>query len=130
MRAIAEESDNRFDWWIMKTFNVLPTDERFRELTTFQRDFIWENFLLDNPEIEAKLKKANEDDPDFNREWEELDKEEKRVEEDVDSDVAEKAFEDYLKNNDLDIPDVDEILRRKGIVLPKANEVDDWEEVD
>lgn len=120
----------------MKTFNVLPTDPKFLDLTEFQREFLWENFLLDNPEIEAKMKKAQEDDPDFDQEWEELDKpdttnDETFETEDDEFTDAEKAFESFLSNSDdLNIPDVDETLRKKGIVLPKTTEVSDWEEVE
>ena len=33
-------------------FKVLPTDSRFKELTSEQVDLLYQHYLLDNPEVE------------------------------------------------------------------------------
>lgn len=156
MKEIAQHPENRFDWWIMKTFMVLPTDQRFLDLTPEQRELLWEHYLLDNPELAKKIENRIND-PEFEKEWEELAYEEaqnsfenevKVVKTDNAQDgfdEIEKAYEKYLQQNkDLELPNYKEILASKGINLEKLeqdvqsqkidfdleNDFDDeWEEV-
>jgi hypothetical protein len=51
-------------WWVQKTFQVLPTDERFKALTQEQLDILWEQYLLDHPDIEKKTEEVFHD-PDY-----------------------------------------------------------------
>ncbi len=39
---------------MQKTFNVLPTDQRFKDLTVEQIGLMQEHVLLDNPELTKK----------------------------------------------------------------------------
>lgn len=48
---------------VQKTFQVLPTDKRFQDLTTEQLDLMYEHFLLDNPPTEDN--KLRDDDYDI-----------------------------------------------------------------
>jgi hypothetical protein len=61
LKEIAQLSEARFDWWIQKNFQVLPTDDRFTNLTLEQKDLMYEHFLLDNPELTKKDTKARDD---------------------------------------------------------------------
>jgi len=69
MREIARLPQARFDWWIQKTFNVLPTDSRFLDLTSEQKELIYEHLLIDNPDL-AKNSESYYD-PEFEDLWEE-----------------------------------------------------------
>ncbi|MBD1372592.1 hypothetical protein IC620_09520 [Hazenella sp. IB182357] len=71
MRQIASHPEIRFDLWIMKQFQVLPTDPRYLSLTQEQRDLLWEGFLLDHPEIEKKMEQTMQDD-DFEQAYQAL----------------------------------------------------------
>src|SRR5690606_9486110 len=99
--------ENRFDWWIMKNFNVLPTDERFLNLTAEQREFIWEQYLIDNPDLDKKIKQY---DPDFEKEWEELGevedvKTDNSSPDDMELDI-EKTMEEFLQERpDMALPE-------------------------
>lgn len=135
----------------MQKFNVLPTDERFLSLTEEQKEFIWENYLLDNPDLKKKLQNRFHD-SEFDEIWDNLEKapsedaqdgsvvsEEDNTEEDY-SDVV-SNYNEFLEENDsLSLPDYREVLAKKGIKLNEEEvEVDlssvdiedeDWEEVD
>lgn len=129
MREIAKEPQNRFDYWIMKTFTVLPTDERFINLTAEQKELLWENYLIENPEIEKQLNRKIYD-PDFEKEWEALDDENGKDTDMEDSDdddfaSAEENFAKYVEgNSNLKLKGLDDKLKR---LTSNANE---WEEVD
>jgi hypothetical protein len=122
----------------MKTFNLLPTDQRFLDLTDEQREYIWHNYLIDNPELEKKLKNRF-DDPEFDKEWDKLDEEpqegsSKPLEslegngDQEDYDEIEASYEAFIQGNeDMRIPDYREVLKAKGIALDNP---DEWEEVD
>ena len=141
----------------MKEWKVLPTDPRFLELTSEQKDFLWDNFLIDNPEIEKKLKNRF-DDEEFDEEWDKLDEDTPEDSQEHSQDVVNssegnsdsegfeteiKAYESFLnERKDLELPDVYERLRAKGIKIEKPTEeevshipnlvdtelIDDWEE--
>jgi hypothetical protein len=135
MREIVREPSNRFDWWIMKTFNVLPTDERYLSLTSEQKDFIWENFLVDHPEDEKKIKNKMFD-PDFDEEWEALGKEksdgdDSDVMDDIDDDDdfsdIQTNYAKFLKSRpDLEL-EVE--TQKKEAPTPSDKKTEDWEEV-
>lgn len=142
MKEIVKEAQNRFDWWILKTWNVLPTDERYINLTEEQKEFLWENFLLDHPEIQKKLENRFYD-PDFDKEWEKLgngDEEEEKAETSDDFDEAEDdyseleaVYSDFLASReDLSIPDkLAELRAKQNAPIDMSNVSDDeWEEVD
>jgi hypothetical protein len=59
----------------MKTFNLLPNDERIQGLTEEQIDFIWCSLMIDD--AKAKGKTEVYIDPDFDEEWNKLEKEDK-----------------------------------------------------
>lgn len=62
----------------MKEWRVLPTDPRFQDLTAEQRALLWEDFLLDHPEIAKEIEKDKTKtiyDDEFDELWEELDRE-------------------------------------------------------
>lgn len=119
----------------MKTFNVLPTDERFLNLTAEQKEFLWQNYLLDHPEIERKIN-GKIYDPDFEKEWESMDVEtteedakkdgeaqELYVPEDEDFSAVEESFAKFLEERpDLKI-DEDKLQQL-------VNDPEEWEEVD
>lgn len=139
----------------MKEWKVLPTDPRFLELTQEQKEFLWDNFLIDHPEIEKKLNSRQEDE-EFDKEWETLDDTSQEAQghsQDVlgadegkpSGDGLEPEIEAYQrfleKRTDLELPDVYERLRAKGIAIarpPEENtihipglddiDVEDWEE--
>lgn len=143
METIATEAQNRFDYWIMNKWNVLPTDQRYLDLTEEQKDFLWENFLIDNPEVKKRI--ANRFyDPEFDAEWDKLvAEEEANVDTTKDSEPEfdssddlngysdlESVYKDFLDTRkDLSMPNgLDRVLKQ----IPKDNvEKDgDWEEVD
>lgn len=136
MKEIARESDNRFDWWIMKQFQVLPTDERFINLTEEQKELIWQHYLLDNPEI---AKKVSQFDPEFEEEWNSLGKDEEtsKPEETYEDIDIEQSMEEFLKERpEMSLPEnyIEQKLKERGINLekPKDNKptTEEWEEVD
>lgn len=146
MKEIVKEAQNRFDYWIMEKWQVLPTDERFLNLTEEQRDFLWENFLLDHPEIQKQLENRFYD-PEFDKEWEKLDKEEDQDTNSEDLEGAETVedefigFEDVYKefldsHEDLSIEDKVSELRDKieqnldNPIDLSSLDYDEWEEVD
>ncbi len=142
IKAIASDSENRFDWWIQKTFSVLPTDQRFLDLTSEQRELLWENFLLDNPEIAKKLKDRFHD-PEFDEIWEAMSEESQEGAEDPESDSLdisdpedleelEDTYKEFTAGDSDELPDYREILRLRGIVIDNENidNVNDWEEVE
>lgn len=52
LREIAKQGNQRKQWWIQKEFKLLPTNKDFLDLTEEQIDLIYENYLIDNPQIE------------------------------------------------------------------------------
>jgi len=141
----------------MKEWRVLPTDPRFLDLTAEQKDFLWDNYLIDHPEIEKKIRNRF-DDEEFDKEWDTLDGDtpenaQERSQDDVNSSEGNsdqesfgneiKAYESFLnERKDLELPDVYERLKAKGIKIEKPTEeevehipnlistelIDDWEE--
>ncbi len=142
IRQITQNPENRFDWWILKEWKLLPTSPDFLNLTEEQREYLWDNFLIDNPKIEQQLKNRIEDD-EFDDEWNAMEvgtesdeeSENKFAQEDY-SDI-EKSVGAYLYGNDaLEMPSVYERLKAKGINITqaeeapviKSEEIADWEE--
>lgn len=131
---IAKEPEIRFDLWIMKTWKVLPTDPRYLDLTEEQRELLWEDFLIDHPEIREEINKRGKVyDDDFDELWESLDKLENTSEgdweviedTDVDVDAVSDNFKAFIEEKNLDIqydPSVERLL--------KSSPADEWEEVD
>lgn len=78
----------------MKTWKVLPTDPRYQELTAEQRELLWEDFLLDHPDIAKEVENKVVYDDEFDQLWEELDQEEPDGASEVDSDDWEYVDED------------------------------------
>jgi len=121
----------------MKEWRVLPTSPEFQNLTADQKEFLWENFLLDNPEISKRLANRFVDE-DFDKEFEKAEKvaveAQNTFEGKTDQDEIEAIEESYSRftEQDGDLPDYREILKAKGIVLDneQLEDVDDWEEVD
>lgn len=54
------------------SFRVLPTDERFKALTEEQKFLLWENHLVDHPEIEKRMAEVFED-PEYEKAEKSLD---------------------------------------------------------
>jgi hypothetical protein len=86
MEEIAKTNIARFEWWIQKSFHVLPTDERFLSLTEQQMDLLYEHFKIDHPELREDDKARDSEydeaqdgmqmeqhehyeDPDFDKAW-------------------------------------------------------------
>lgn len=136
MKEIAQHPENRFDTWILKTWRVLPTNPDFINLTEEQREWLWQDYLLDHPEIAKKIAEAN--DTEFQEEWDKMDKEnpdsESFKEENYDIDLADK-FNKFVKETKMDeiqrSPQAQAILDKMN---DKKSEVvinpSDWEEVD
>jgi len=121
----------------MKQWKVLPTDQRYLDLTDEQRELLWEDFLLDNPDIARKIE-AQTQDPEFEKDWENLDNEspEEASEEDEWEDISDK-LDEFIESKGLDLevnPEVEEILKRaqaESVEKEKQKLADfDWEEVD
>jgi len=137
MQEIIKEPSNRFDYWIMREWKVLPTSPEFQNLTSDQKEFLWENFLLDNPEISKRLANRFVDE-DFDKEFEKTEKAaveaQDAYESKTDQDEIDAIEESYSRftEQDGDLPDYREVLKAKGIVLDneKLEDDDDWEEVD
>lgn len=72
IEKVASSTYGRNMWRIMKMFGVLPTDERFQNLTTHQLNYIISSMILDGKEEELAMKGINPDeyhsDDDFS--WE------------------------------------------------------------
>lgn len=60
-KEIAKLRETRLKWWVQDRFRVLPTDERFKALTEEQMFLMWENYLVDNPDIEKKMTEVYQD---------------------------------------------------------------------
>lgn len=120
----------------MKTFRVLPTDSRYQDLTKEQRELLWEDFLLDHPEIAEKVENKIYDDG-FDAEWEALEKigapsedpEESKEHEDYEEEeVIAQNFRQFVEETGLDIeyhPEVQRLLNQQKPLVE-----DDWEEVE
>jgi len=140
IKAIASDSENRFDWWIQKTFEVLPTDPRYYDLTTEQRELLWEHYLIDNPEVAKKLKDTFYD-PEFDEIWDAMAEEAQEgaegssgtpldISDPEDVDVIESVYREFTAGDD-ELPDYKQVLKARGIVVDNENidEIEDWEEV-
>lgn len=116
---------------------MLPTSPDFLNLTEEQREYLWDNFLLDNPKIEQQLKNRF-DDPDFDEEWNAMEVGSESDEENEDDfDDVEQSVGAYFEESEaLDMPSVYERLKAKGIKIPQSGEtpvvtsdkIEDWEE--
>lgn len=138
VEKIVQDPNNRLDWWVMKTFNVLPTSEEFMNLTGMQKEFIYQNYLEDNPKLKSKIQNVQYDD-DFNEEWDKLapkegsEGSEDAIEEDYGEDdeilaeLAQKAYSELQDNEDTAMEPARERLKKYSL---KTADVDDWEEVD
>lgn len=130
IKDIVKDPDIMFDLWIMRTWNVLPTDERFQNLTREHKMLLWEDYLLQNPQI---AKKIEDSDPEFEKEWESLEGEIDSLESDYeeDEDVIAEKFEEFVKEKGLDMelkPGTLEILKSKAPEFLADD--DEWEEVE
>ena len=138
MREIVREPESRFNWWIMKTFKVLPTSPEFQALTGAQRTFIWESYLEDNPKVREKIDRVNYDSG-FDEEWDRLDAQKPSEgdeapddtnipddDEDL-SELAQRAYEALQSDDETKLEPARDRLREKGITI---DAVDDWQEVD
>lgn len=119
----------RFNAWICKRFNVLPSNPDFQNLTEEQKEWLWEDYLLDNPDIKRKIENAM--DEEFEEDWNNLDNADDVSDLERYKDVEYKA-KDFLENDD-GFERSEEAKR----ILEKLNQqfdVDDidldWEEVD
>jgi hypothetical protein len=92
IKEIAKNPDVRLDAWILKKWNVLPSNPDFQNLTEEQRKWLWEDYLLDNPELAKKLR-HNEDD-EFDKEWDEMEMKEGEPEESPE-DSDESGYSEY-----------------------------------
>lgn len=122
----------------MKTFNVLPTSDEFTNLTGMQKEFIWQNYLEDNPKLKSQINNVQYDD-EFNDEWDKLEPssdhsgdeenlEEDYLEEDLElAEMAKNAHEFLQSNKDTEMESARERLKRANV---KIDDVDDWEEVE
>ncbi|MNW28257.1 hypothetical protein D3C74_50790 [compost metagenome] len=141
MQEIVKDSQNRFDYWIMEKWNVLPTDPRFLALTEEQKDWLWENFLLSNPEVKRKIDNRFHD-PDFDRAWEELGGKEVEETETYEEAAESRNSEEEDEYGDLELAYKGFLAERKDMAVPdKFSQVmeqlgtseskeTDWEEVD
>lgn len=136
MKEIAQHPENRFDTWIMKTWKILPTNPDFINLTEEQREWLWQDYLLDNPEIAKKIDQSN--DTEFEEEWNSMDKDNPESTESDDKgydiDLSDE-FNKFVKDTNMeDIERSPESLA----ILEKINKSQDsallnpsdWEEVD
>lgn len=135
LKELAKLPESRFEAWIWKTWNVLPTDERYLNLTEEQRKILWEDFLLDHPEISKEINKQKTYDPDFDKEWEKLMAEaESDAIDDFDDDFSEfkdveEAFQSFVEQHDLHT-ESDEKLKQRLENRKLYNSEEEWEEVE
>jgi hypothetical protein len=54
LKEIARLPQSRAEWWVQSTFKVLPTDQRYKDLTDEQIGTMQEHYLLDHPELAKK----------------------------------------------------------------------------
>lgn len=120
MEKIAKDPSVQFDLWILKTYNILPTDERFQKLTVEQRQLLFHIFLEEHPEIKNKHY-----DPEFDEALEQVERDSINLEDT--RDISEK-FEEFVKEHDLD--DIEYSEEAKRILEQiKLKQIDDWEEI-
>ena len=121
----------------MKTWKVLPTNPDFQNLTDEQKTWLWEDYLLDNPEVAKKI--AEQQDEDFNKEWDKLDEGVDETTPEVEEEFEEVTnnFEEYVKSNNLEV----QYSEATQAILSKIKEQDDqnptpnpldgdWEEIE
>lgn len=118
LKELAKEPEIQFDLWIMRTFNVLPTDPRYQELTWEQKRLLWEDYLFRKALSENKTQ-----DEEFDKKWEELQEETNSEDTDEEEapDIAEN-FKSFVDRTGLQIeyePEAKRLLNK-----------DEWEEVD
>jgi hypothetical protein len=135
MKEIASNPSNRFDAWILKQWKVLPTNPDFLNLTEEQKEYLWEDYLLDNPEIARKIE--NSKDEEFNKEWDD----EKHESKDEEFEEVVDNYNKFIKDNNVEIQRSDEskrilaeIQQREQNKETTPEKVDfndgDWEEED
>lgn len=119
----------RLNAWICKKFNVLPSNPDFQNLTDEQKEWLWEDYLLDNPDIKRKIENAM--DEEFEEDWNNLDKAD-------DISGLEKYREVEEKSKEILTDDVERSEEAERILQEiRETEVDyddidfsEWEEVD
>lgn len=126
IKKIADNPEIKFDLWLMKRFNVLPTDERFLNLTYEQRELLWEDYLNDHPEIRKRIENY---DPEFEKVWEnpETDNLEK-FEENVAEQLEHLSEDEDLIDRSEQAKEIINKIRQFGKYIDD-NELE-WEEVD
>ncbi len=85
MKEIAKLPHQRKLWWIRSYYRVLPTDERYLNLTPEQIELEFQHYIMDNPdkfkevytdpEYEEWERKTSEEDEKLlldNEDWEEV----------------------------------------------------------
>lgn len=121
----------------MKTWKVLPTNPDFQNLTEEQKTWLWEDYLLDNPEVAKKI--AEQQDEDFNKEWDKLDEGVEETTPEVEEEFEEVTnnFEEYVKSNNLEVEYSEATqallskIKEKDDQNPTPNPLDDdWEEIE
>jgi len=109
--------------WLINKYNVLPTDERYLNLTVEQRALLWESFLLSNPQIQKAIDREQNKihDEEFEKEWQQLELDTDDVQsdwlEDIDTESLKENFNKFVEDHDLDIkyrPQVERLLKKKG----------------
>lgn len=134
IKEIAKLPESRFETWIWKTWNVLPTDDRYLTLTEEQRMLLYEDFLLDHPEVAKEIEKQKTYDPDFDQEWEKLMAETESDEiNDFDDDFyefkdVEETFKNFVKEHNLQTASDQKIQIKNRKLYESDNE--EWEEVE
>lgn len=135
IKKIAQLPEIQFDSWIWRTWRVLPTDDRYLNLTKEQRELLWEDFLLNNPKIAEEIEKEKDYDPEFEQEWKKLMEESESEDiQDTDDDFSEfkdveKAFEDFVNRHNLHTKSDKKLKHSAKNRKPYADEAE-WEEVE
>lgn len=103
-----------------------------------QKEFLWQNYLADNPKLKSKIENVQYDD-DFNEEWDKLDPsadsqqselndEDEYLEDDeLLNEMAKKAYEELQENDNTKMEPARDRLKKANI---KIDDVTDWEEED
>lgn len=97
----------------------MPTSPDFLNLTDEQREFMWDSYLLDNPELDRKLRETtiSEDREAFENEWNSLDEIDTKGESEFNEEEATNVISELHSEfeNDPDLPTIEERLRKRGI---------------
>lgn len=126
IKEIARDPDMRFDAWILKKWQILPSNPDFLNLTLEQKKWLWEDYLLDNPDVQRKIDEAQ--DEEFQKEWNELDSEEPTVNYDEEFEDISDQLDELFDGDDIERSEEAERILA-NLDTERSFDNTDWEEV-